>query len=154
MASPALPDCEFSLIGDILSVRPFPCCVPSSLERLQLSPPVGSPSPANMLDVAPATIHCTRFVFTVDDCSDSFVITTWQIVHGSIPLNPLTIRGIMSARNSDDKPYQNLPNVHSILSFYGDLLTVNDNFAFVAVRKHSYFSADDDSDDDQFRDIF
>ena len=56
----------------------------------------------------------------------------------------------MSAHKCDDIPYQNLPNVHTILYFYGDLLTMNNNIAFVAVQKHSYFSAENDSDDEQF----
>ena len=60
----------------------------------------------------------------------------------------------MSAHKCDDIPYQNLPNVHTILYFYGDLLTMNNNIAFVAVQKHSYFSAENDSDDEQFWDIF
>lgn len=110
--------------------------------------PFGSPSPANLLDVAPATIHCTGYVFVVDDTSDSFVVTTWQVIHGSIPLNPLTIRGLMSATECQDRPYQILPPLHSIFSFQGILLAVEKGITYVGVRAHSYLTTEDDVDDD------
>ena len=115
---------------------------------LTMTGPFGSPSPANLLDIAPATIHCTGYVFVVDDTSDSFVVTTWQIIHGSIPLNPLTIRGVMSASESQDMPYQTLPPLHSVFSFQGNLLTVEKGITYVAVRAHSYLTMEDNVTDD------
>ena len=117
--------------------------------------PLGSPSPATLLDVAPATVQCSGYVFVVDDTSDSFLVTTWQTIHGSVPLNPLTIRGIMSAYDCENMPYQKLPQIHTVISFHGDLLTVDNNITFVAVRSHSYFPTDhDEVDEAHFCDVF
>ena len=108
-----------------------------------------------MLDVAPASIYCTGYVFVVDHSSDSFVVTTWQTILGSVPLNPLTIRGIMTAYKCEHVPYQGLPKLHSVFSFQGDLITINDDIAFVSVRSQSYFSTETEcAEETQFRDFF
>lgn len=44
------------------------------------------------LNVSPATIECTGYVFVVDDTSDSFVVTIWRTIYASIPLNPDSAR--------------------------------------------------------------
>ena len=155
LRSQILPQSDFSLIGDILTVHPLTLVLLSDIYILQMSRLQGSQSPMNMLNVAPASINCTGYVFEIDRSSDSFLVTTWQLIHGSIPLNPLTIRGIMSVYECKDMPYQNLPKIHTVLTFQGDLITITDCVAFVAVRNHSYFSTKTEiGDETEFRDVF
>ena len=145
----------FSLIGDLLTVRSECFHLRTYNNIIQMSEPLGHPSPANLLDVAPATVHCTGHIFVIDASSNSFLVTTWQIIHGSVPLNPLTIRGIMSAYDCKDMPYQDLPKIHSVLSFHGDLLTIKARIVFVAVRNHLYFpTLIENANEEQFRDVF
>ena len=50
----------------------------------------------------------------------------------------------MSVKYNEERPYQRLPDEHSIIHFGGDLLTIQNGVAFVAVHYHSYFSCRND----------
>ena len=145
----------FSLIGDLLTVRSECFRLRTYNNIIQMSEPLGHPSPANLLDVAPATVHFMGHVFVVDTSSNSFLVTTWQIIHGSVPLNPLMICGIMSVYNCKDMPYQDLPKIHSVLSFHGDLLAIKARIVLVTVRNHLYFPTQiENANEEQFHDVF
>ena len=87
----------------------------------------------------PARIHATGCVFETDEGNDSFVVKVWQHIFGVLFLSPLTIRAIMRLPDSFLRAYQPLPPVESTITFTGDLLTVENGIAFVAVHDHSYF---------------
>ena len=145
LPSQFLPQWDFCLIGDILTVHPLSLQLLSNIYVLQMSWPCGSQSPTNMLDIAPASINCTGYIFEIDHASNSFLVTTWQLIHSSIPLNPLMICGIMSTYECEDMPYQNLPKIHTVLTFQGNLITITDCVAFVAMWNHSYFSTENET---------
>ena len=79
-----------------------------------------------------------------DEETDSFIVNVWQEIWGIPPLTPITIRAIVSITHYDDRPYQHLPELHSIIHFGGDLLTIEDGTAFVALQYHSYFPCQKD----------
>ena len=61
----------------------------------------------------------------------------------------------MSVYECKDMLYQNLPKIHTVLTFQGDLITITDCVTFVAVRNHSYFSTkNENGDKTEFRDVF
>lgn len=68
------------------------------------------------------------------------MVTVWQEITGVPPLTPISIRAIMTVTRCEHRPYQCLPDVHTILQFGGNLLTIQNGEAFVAVHHHSYFA--------------
>ncbi|KAN0137728.1 hypothetical protein V8E53_004484 [Lactarius tabidus] len=128
--SATLPDSEFSFIGDLITV-----------DR-----PLGSLQVYHFINVAPATVHCSGYVFLVDESSHSFLVTVWQKIVGIVPLTPLTVRAILSVCDCVDRPYQSLPQVGSVTNFRGELLTVDNGITVLAVRDHSYFEKADERD--------
>ncbi|KAN0130931.1 hypothetical protein V8E53_011309 [Lactarius tabidus] len=100
--------------------------------------PLGSPHYYEILDAPPATVHCSGYVFLVDESSDSFLVTVWQNIIGNNPLTPLTVRAIMSVFENVTQP---LPELYTTVSFCGELVTVEDSMTVVAVRDHSYFAS-------------
>ena len=53
-------------------------------------------------------------------------------------VDSISIHAIMTVKHCEHHPYQHLPNVHTILHFGEDLLTIQNSEAFVAVHHHSY----------------
>ena len=68
------------------------------------------------------------------------MVTVWQEIMGILPLTPISIRAIMTVKCCKHRPYQCLPNVHTILQFGGDLLTIQNGEAFITAHHHSYFA--------------
>ena len=46
----------------------------------------------------------------------------------------------MTVKCCKHHPYQCLPNVHTILQFGGDLLTIQNGEALITAHHHSYFA--------------
>lgn len=99
----------------------------------------------------PTKIDCSGNVFATDETTDSFVVTVWQEIWGIPPLTPFTIRAIMSLNVNEERPYQRLPAPGTLIHFGGNLLTIQNGIAFVAVHYHSYFpTGNDDVLESQF----
>ena len=89
-------------------------------------------------------------VIETDSTNDSFLVTAWQDIIGIPVLSPLTIRAMMHVKINCLQSFQSLPPLESIISFAGDLLTVQNDTAFVAVDDHSYFPSQNDIFDINF----
>ena len=91
----------------------------------------------------PAKIHVMGTVLDTDKSSETFVVSVWQQIMGLPGLTPLKIRAMMRLPESFLWPYQPLPSIGKTISFTGNLLTVEDDTAFVGVYNHSFFMEDD-----------
>ncbi|KAN0135909.1 hypothetical protein V8E53_006361 [Lactarius tabidus] len=112
--STTIPTSEFSLIGDILTIQA----------------PLDCPHPCAIVNALPATIDCSGYVFVTDDATESFLVTVWQNITGTMPLTPLIVRGII---------------------FRGELVGIENGITVVAVCDHSYFNFLDEAvDESQF----
>jgi hypothetical protein len=58
---------------------------------IQIEQPPGSPHSYCLLDSTLATIHCSGNLFAVDEATESFIVTVWQKIAGTIPLTGITI---------------------------------------------------------------
>ena len=96
--------------------------------------------PISVLDSNPTKIDCSGRVFAIEEATNSFMVTVWQEIMGILPLTPISIRAIMTVKCCKHRPYQCLPNVHTILQFGGDLLTIQNGEAFITAHHHSYFA--------------
>ena len=100
--------------------------------------------PISVLNSNPTKIDCSSHVFAVEEATDLFMVTVWQEIMGIPPLTPISIHAIMTVKCCEHHPYQCLPNVHTILQFGGDLLTIQNGEAFITVHYHSYFACQHD----------
>ena len=125
--SPHIPDDNLQLIGDLLSIH--------ALEPHQ--------TPLNYVPPISAKVHATGTVLETDEGNDTFVVSVWQQIEGLPGLTPLKIRAMMRVPGSFLRPYQPLPAIGKIITFTGNLLTVEDGTAFIGVYDHSFFMEDD-----------
>jgi hypothetical protein len=72
-----------------------------------------------------------------------------------MPLTPLIVRGIMCVLATEQMPYQPLPELHTVISFCGELVSIENGITVVAVCDHSYFNFLDEAvDESQFHHVF
>ena len=116
------------------------------IPAIQMETTVGPAHPISFLWYHPTKIDFSGCVSVVDDTSDSFTLTVWQEITGIPPLTPLTICAVMSLKQGEQRPYQRLPEKNTVLHLGGDLLTIQNGIAWVAVHYHSYFACKTDDD--------
>lgn len=83
-------------------------------------------------------------MFANEEATESFIVTVWQEIWGIPPLTPFTIRAIMSVNINEERPYQRLPDPGTLIHFGGNLLTIQNGIAIVAVHYHSFFLTEND----------
>lgn len=105
----------------------------------QITPLPGQPIPSNIRTEAPARLSATGVVVDNDESDDSFTVTTWQDMVGIPLLSPLTTRATFRLKDGFLRNYQPLPEPHTSIAFTGNLLTITNGIAFVAVDDHSFF---------------
>ena len=113
----------------------------------QIRPLPGHPNNPDVTLDAPARVSVGGIVIESDKSNDSFLVTSWQNMVGIPLLSPLTIRASIRLKDSFLRHFQPLPNPHSIIHFTGDLLTMKNNTAFVAVDDHSFYDIQGDEFD-------
>ena len=87
----------------------------------------------------PARIHATGTVSETDEGNDTFMVTVWQQIFGVPLLTPLRIRAMIWLPDSFLWTFQPLPPLESTITFTGNLLTVKNSTALIAMDNHSYF---------------
>ena len=91
----------------------------------------------------PARIHAAGTVSETDEGNDTFMVTVWQQIFGVPLLTPLRIRAMIWLPDSFLWTFQPLPPLESTITFTGNLLTVENGTALIAVDNHSYFVEDE-----------
>ena len=82
-------------------------------------------------------------VFETDEQNDTFTVKIWQDISGVPYLTPLMICAMIRVINGLLWPYYPLPPAEGLITFTGNLLTVENRTVFVAVDDHSCFVEDE-----------
>ena len=99
--------------------------------------------PGSTSEHVSARVHAAGTVFDIDEGNDTFMVKVWQYIFRVLHLAPLTIHAMICVPNGFLWSYQPLPPLGSLITFTGDLLTVENGMASVGVDDHSYFVEDE-----------
>ena len=93
----------------------------------------------NVTKEAPVRVSAGGVVIDNDKSDDSFYVTSWQDMVGIPLLTPLKIRATFRLKDGFLRSHQPLPDPHTVINFTGDLISVTNEHAKVAVDDHSFF---------------
>ncbi|KAH8977560.1 hypothetical protein EDB86DRAFT_2837721 [Lactarius hatsudake] len=116
--SPVHHDDDFVLMGDLLDIRPLPSAT--------------NDNPSTVWATPPRLIVSGR-VSNVHSDLRSFSVNISQIVQGGTAHAHLPVRGIMGLNPMWPRPYRRLPAPNSTVTFSGDIMSLEDSGAIIAL---------------------
>ncbi|KAH9014912.1 hypothetical protein EDB85DRAFT_1898985 [Lactarius pseudohatsudake] len=116
--SPERHDDDFVLMGDLLDIRPLPIATDDNPLAAWATPP---------------RLIVSGRVSVVHSDLRSFTVNVSQIVRGSTPHARLPVRGIMGLNPMWPRPYRRLPAPNSTIAFSGDIMSLEDSGAIIAL---------------------
>jgi hypothetical protein len=92
----------------------------------------------------------TEHVHNIEAQLNMFTVTIWQMIVQGTGLTHITIWAIMGFSKMCQWPYQRLPAKDDVVSFTGEILSVNQHDLLVAVDDIAYFLCPFSEEEDMF----
>ena len=83
-------------------------------------------------------MHATGRFVRAEQNRDSFCVTIWLEIYNKPLRLLLLIRTVICLNETFERPHQQLPEVNSFLTFFGDVLAVDDGVLLKGVDDNSY----------------